>query len=249
MSHISGQSDNHKTKEEFIPPSQWGRDVIVDEKVVRANLVDVESKIAPLKPRIIGVTKYFGLNAIISGYKAGLRDFAESRALEAIEKIKQLPSEIRNNSEFHFIGHLQTNKAEKVVEHFDYIHSIDSLKLAKAVSKAACLLNKREKVLLQVNNAQEEQKFGYTKEQLRVDLDEMANLNGLKIVGLMNMAPLGASKEELRELFSDLRRFRDELQYEFNIELPELSMGMSNDYEIAVQEGATMIRIGRKLFN
>ncbi len=247
MSHIS--ENNHKTNEEFIPPSQWGGEVLVDEAVVRANLIDIENKIAPLKPRIIGVTKYFGLNAIIKGYEAGLRDFAESRALEAIDKIKSLPEEIRNNSKFHFIGHLQTNKAEKVVEHFDYIHSVDSLKLAKAISKSACLFNKREKVLLQVNNAEEEQKFGYTKEQLKSDLSEILNLNGLEVIGLMNMAPFGASKDELRSLFSDLRKFRDELECEFKIRLPELSMGMSNDYEIAVQEGATIIRIGRKLFN
>lgn len=247
MSHIS--ENNHKTKEEFIPPCQWGGDVLVDDSVVRANLIEIENKIAPLKPRIIGVTKYFGINAIVKGYEAGLRDFAESRAIEAIQKIEALPQEIRENSNFHFIGHLQTNKAEKVVRYFDYIHSVDSLKLAKAISKAACLLNKREKVLLQVNNAKEEQKFGYTKEQLKTDLTEILNLNGIEIVGLMNMAPFGASEVELKELFSDLRKFRDELEKEFEIKLPELSMGMSNDYEIAVQEGATIIRIGRKLFN
>ena len=242
MSHIS--ENNHKTEN-----SRWGVDVLVDESVVRANLVDIENKIAPLKPRIIGVTKYFGLDAIEEGYQAGLRDFAESRALEAIEKIKTLPQEIRKNSNFHFIGHLQTNKAEKVVEYFDYIHSLDSLKLAKAISKAACLINKREKVLLQVNNAQEEQKFGYSKEQLKNDLTEILNLKGLEVIGLMNMATLNASENRLRELFCDLRKFRDELEQEFCIKLPELSMGMSNDYQIAVQEGATMIRIGRKLFN
>lgn len=247
MSHIS--ENNHKTKEEFIPPCQWGGDVLVDDSVVRANLIEIENKIAPLKPRIIGVTKYFGINAIIKGYEAGLRDFAESRAIEAIQKIEALPQEIRENSNFHFIGHLQTNKAEKVVKHFDYIHSLDSLKLAKAISKAACLFNKREKVLLQVNNAKEEQKFGYTKEQLKADLTEILNLKGIEVIGLMNMAPFGASEVELKELFSDLRKFRDELEKEFSVRLPELSMGMSNDYEIAVQEGATIIRIGRKLFN
>lgn len=246
MSHIS--ENNHKA-EEFIPSSQWGGDVLVDKDVVRANLIEIENKIAPLKPRIVGVTKYFGLNAIIKGYEAGLRDFGESRALEAIEKIEALPQEIRKNSNFHFIGHLQTNKAEKVVRYFDYIHSVDSLKLAKAISKAACLFNKRERVLLQVNNAKEEQKFGYTKEQLKQDLTEILNLNGIEVIGLMNMAPFGAADNELRGLFSDLREFRDELEREFRIKLPELSMGMSNDYEIAVQEGATIIRIGRKLFN
>lgn len=249
MSHISEQSDNHKTESEFIPSSRWGEDVLVEPDSVRANLFEIENKIAPLKPRIIGVTKYFGLSAMISGYKAGLRDFAESRALEAVKKINALPAEIQSNAVFHFIGHLQTNKVEKVVEAFDYIHSVDSLKLASVISKSACRLNKREKIFLQVNNSGEVQKFGYDKVQLKLDLKQILELDGIELVGLMNMAPFGASQDELRELFGDLRRFRDELETEFEIKLPELSMGMSNDYLIAVEEGATMIRIGRKLFN
>lgn len=248
MSHINGNADNHKTVECLIPSNRWGEEVPVGEKFVEANLLDIERKIAPYKPRIIGVTKYFGLDAIVEGYEAGLRNFGESRVVDAIQKIESLPDEIRKNSKFHFIGHLQTNKVEKVVEYFDYIHSVDSLKLAKVISKVACCLNKREKVLLQVNNAREEQKFGYDKEQLRADFHELLSLEGLDIVGLMNMAPLGAIDDDLHKLFCDLRKFRDELQEEFEVELPELSMGMSNDYQIAVEEGATMIRIGRKLF-
>lgn len=248
MSHTSGDTDNHKAEGIFIPTNSWGEVISVDSDVVRRNLLEIEKEIAPCKLRIIGVTKYFGLNAIVNGYEAGLRNFGESRALDAISKIKALPDEIRENSEFHFIGHLQSNKAEKVVEYFDYIHSIDSLKLAKIVSDAACRLNKKEKVLLQVNNAEEEQKFGYDKEQLKADLFELLNLPGIQIVGLMNMAPFGAQERELKLLFSDLRGFRDELQERFGIELPELSMGMSDDFKFAVEEGATMIRIGRKLF-
>ena len=248
MSHTSGDTDNHKAEGIFIPTNSWGEVISVDSDVVRENLLEIEKEIAPCKLKIIGVTKYFGLNAIVNGYKAGLRDFGESRALDAISKIKALPDEIRENSEFHFIGHLQSNKAEKVVEYFDYIHSIDSLKLAKVVSEAACRLNKKEKVLLQVNNAEEEQKFGYDKEQLRMDMRDLLGLSGIQIVGLMNMAPFGAQENELRLLFGDLRRFREELQREFQVELPELSMGMSDDYKFAAEEGATMIRIGRKLF-
>ena len=248
MSHTSGDTDNHKAEISFIPSSHWGEDVLVDVKLVEHNLLGIKNKVAPCKPRIIGVTKYFGLNAIVSGYKAGLRDFGESRALEAIQKIEKLPREIRENSEFHFIGHLQTNKAEKVVEYFDYIQSVDSLKLAKVISKAACRLNKREKVLLQVNIACEEQKFGYDKECLRAEFSELMIQEGLDIVGLMAMAPLGANESELRKIFSDLRKFKEELETDFNAILPELSMGMSDDYSIAVSEGATMIRIGRKLF-
>ena len=232
----------------LIPSQNWGEEIAIDSALVKTNLQAIKQDIAHSKVKIIAVTKYFGINAIKAGYEAGIRDFGESRAVEAIKKMEQLPPEILKNSTFHFIGHLQTNKAGMVVEHFDVIHSIDSLKVANAVSRSACALNKREKVLLQINNAHEEQKFGYSKEQLRNDLPEILKLEGVEVVGLMNMAPFGAEEWVLRKLFSDVRTFRDELEKEFGIELPELSMGMSDDYKIALQEGATVIRIGRKLF-
>ena len=248
MSQNSGHADNHKTVGEFIPAGQWGEDVFVDSQFVKGNLLEIEKKIAPCKPRIIAVTKYFGLSAVVNGYKAGLRNFGESRALDAIKKIESLPEDVRKNSEFHFIGHLQTNKAEKVVQYFDYIHSVDSLKLAQTISQAACRINKREKILLQVNVAGEEQKFGYEVEDLKADLKQILDLESVEVVGLMCMAPFGAEEVELKKIFSKLRELRDELKNEFGVLLPELSMGMSDDYEIAVAEGATMIRIGRKLF-
>ena len=232
----------------FIPTNSWGEDIAVDSSLVKMNLDIIKEKIAHYKIKIIAVTKYFGLKAIEAGYEAGLRDFGESRALESVEKIKQLPQKVRENSTFHFIGHLQSNKAAKVVKYFDVIHSVDSLKIAKEISKEACLLNKREKVLLQINNAGEEQKSGYSKEQLKKDFSEILRLDGLEVIGLMNMAPLGAEEKELERLFCDIRKFRDELEKEFKVTLTELSMGMSDDYEVAVKEGATMIRIGRKLF-
>ena len=247
MSQNSEQADSHK-QEGLIPSNQWGHDVSIDLKLVKDNLFEIKNKIAHCKTRIIAVTKYYGLDAINKGYEAGLRNFGESRAIEAVEKIQQLPNEVRENSVFHFIGHLQSNKAEKVVEYFDYIHSVDSLKLARVISNIACQLNKRERILLQVNNAGEEQKFGYGKEELLKDMSELLKLDSIDIVGLMNMAPIGATESELACIFSDLRKFRDWLEKEYDIELPELSMGMSNDYEIALREGATMIRIGRKLF-
>lgn len=232
----------------LIPSGCWGEDIAIDCSLVKSNLSTIKEKIAHYNVKIIAVTKYFGLKAIEAGYEAGIRDFAESRAVESIKKIEQLPSEIRTNSTFHFIGHLQSNKAEKVVKYFDIIHSVDSLKIASAISKAACSLNKREKILLQINNAGEEQKSGYSKEQLRAELGDILSLEGLDVAGLMNMAPLNAKPEELNRLFSDVCAFRNELEREFKISLPELSMGMSDDYEFAVRNGATMIRIGRKLF-
>ena len=248
MAQSDGQTNNHNTGENVIPPSRWGLDIEVDEKLVRQNLLEIQNKIAHCKPRIIGVTKYYGLSAMISGYKAGLRDFGESRAIDAIKKIENLPAEIRENSKFHFIGHLQTNKVDKVVKHFDFIQSVDSLHLAAAISDSAVKQNKSINLLLQLNNACEEQKFGYSKETMISELPEILKLRNINIKGLMNMAPLGASEEVLKTLFSDVRSFRDKLEKMFGIKLPELSMGMSDDYEIAVNEGATMIRVGRKLF-
>ena len=232
----------------LIPSQSWGEDIAIDSSLVKLNLKSIQEKIAHYNVKIIAVTKYFGLKAMQAGYEAGIRDFAESRAVESIEKINQLPDYIRKNSTFHFIGHLQTNKADKVVKHFDVIHSVDSLKVAQAISKSACSLNKKQKILLQVNNAGEEQKSGYEKEQLQQELKDILALDGVELIGLMNMAPLGADEKTLEELFTDIRMFRDELEKEFHITLPELSMGMSDDYEVAVKCGATMVRIGRKIF-
>ena len=232
----------------LIPTKNWGEDLEIDTQSVKTNLQEIQQKIAHSKVKIVAVTKYFGLNGIIRGYEAGIRDFGESRAIDAINKIETLPKEIKEKSTFHFIGHLQTNKVVKVVEHFDIIHSVDSLKLAKAISKAASSLNKKTKILLQVNNANEEQKFGYSKENLISDMQDILSLDSLEVIGLMNIAPLEASKEELHRLFADIREFRNSIEQKFKIKLPELSMGMSNDYEIALEEGATIIRIGRKLF-
>ena len=248
MSQIDEQADSLIAEGHVIPSSLWGELIPADAKSIKDNLIDIQNKIAPCKPKIIGVTKYFGLNAILNGYEAGLRNFGESRVLDAIEKINSLPKNIKDSSVFHFIGHLQTNKAAKAVEYFDYIHSVDSLKLASVISKAAVNIGKVQKILLQVNIAQEEQKTGYSKQDLIKDLPEIINLDNLEIVGLMNMAPLGAPEEELKKIFRELRELRDYLEKDFNMRLPELSMGMSDDYQIAIQEGSTMIRIGRKLF-
>lgn len=217
-------------------------------ETIKKNLLQIQEDIAPYKPNIIAVTKYFDENAIIDAYNAGLRDFAESRVIEAIEKINRLPAEIRDNSRFHFIGHLQTNKVKKVVRYFDYIHSVDSLKLAKVISEEAQNLGKVQKILLQVNNAEEEQKFGLSKVEVFEIFNFIKELPSIEIAGVMNMAPLGASETELNSLFSEVVQIKSKLEKDFNCELKEISMGMSQDYKIAVRHGATMVRIGRKLF-
>lgn len=215
---------------------------------VEENLLRIRKDIEPYKPKIIAVTKYYGRDAIIEAYRAGLRDFGESRAIEACEKIDSLPEEIKKSSVFHFIGHLQTNKVKYVLKTFDYIHSVDSLKLVQSISKYAKETGKVQKIFLQVNNAHEEQKFGFSKNTLFEVFPQVLKTDNIKVVGIMNIAPQGADKERLKQLFSEIRQIRDELNEKFNSGLTELSMGMSQDYKIAAQEGSTYLRIGTKLF-
>lgn len=216
---------------------------------VKENLSRIQEEIAPYRPNIIAVTKYFDEEAIEAAYQAGLRNFGESRVAEAIEKIARLPQQVRENSTFHFIGHLQSNKVKKAVEHFDLIQSVDSLKLAQAISGSAKALQKVQKILLQLNNANEVQKFGFSKEELFEAFPELLKLENLEVAGLMSMAPLGADEETLKTLFTDVAETKKLLEEKYNCKMNELSMGMSQDYAIAARCGATMLRIGRKLFS
>lgn len=224
------------------------RGKMVMQDKVNKNLLQIQEDIAPYKPNIIAVTKYFDETAIIEAFNAGLRDFAESRVIEAVEKIHNLPAEIRKSSRFHFIGHLQTNKVKKVVENFDYIHSVDSFKLAKAISNEAQNIGKVQNILLEINVAEEEQKFGFSKNEIYEIFTSIKELPSINVSGLMNMTPLGAEDRELEILFKDMTDIKSELEKRFDCSLREMSMGMSQDYKIAVKFGATMLRIGRKLF-
>ena len=210
---------------------------------VKDSLEMILKDIKGYNPRIIAVTKYYDERKMIEAFKAGLRDFAESKALDAIEKINKIDDTTRAQSIYHFIGHLQTNKVKHVVGAFEYIHSVDSLKLAKCIDDEANKKGIKQKILIQVNNANEAQKFGIEPAQLENLINEVANLKSLDLVGLMNIAPLTDDKDELRRLFSEMKKLVDEYQ------LKELSMGMSHDYKIALECGATMIRLGRILFN
>ena len=217
-------------------------------ETVKRNLLQIQEEIVPCKPRIIAVTKYFDGGAIEAAYEAGLRDFGESRVIEASEKINNLRNDVRKNSSFHLIGHLQTNKVKQAVKVFDYIHSVDSVKLANSISDAAQEIGKVQKVLIQINNANEVQKFGFSRNDIFENFEQMQHFKGIKIEGLMNMAPLGAEEETIKNLFADIVQIKKELELKFNCNLKEISMGMSQDYRIAAQTGATMLRIGRKLF-
>ena len=215
---------------------------------IRENLLRIQEEIAPCKPNIIAVTKYFDESAMAQCFDAGLRDFGESRAVEAVHKINNLSIDIREKSRFHFIGHLQTNKVKLVVANFDYIHSVDSLKLAKVISEEAQKIGKVQNVLVQINNADEEQKFGFSKAEIFDIMPEILELPSIHVAGVMNMAPIDATEEELDELFGEIYQIRNSLAEKFGCDLKEISMGMSRDYPVAVRHGATMLRIGRKLF-
>lgn len=218
------------------------------KQTIEQNLLEVKKKIEPYTPNIIAVTKYFDHTAIIDAYNAGLRDFGENRVLDAVAKIEKLDAQIRKTSRFHLIGHLQKNKVKKAVGNFDLIHSVDSLELAKAIDEEAQKKNIIQDVLIQINNAKEPQKSGFYPEEVLKIFGEIVNLKNIRIKGLMNMAPLIEDRVKLKELFDDIASLKTKLETVYNVELEELSMGMSGDYEIAVKSGATMIRLGRMLF-
>jgi len=215
---------------------------------IRENVEKIKAQIVPYNPTIVAVTKYFDESQIIKYYNLGFRDFGENRVKDAVEKINRLPEEIKMNSRFHLIGHLQTNKVKLAVGNFDLIHSVDSYKLAQAISEEAKTKGIIQKILLQINNANEEQKSGFSPNELKQEFNKILKLDSIRIEGVMNMAPINSNKENLHKLFGNIKQIYDELQSEFGVELKQISMGMSNDYQIALEEGATIIRLGRILF-
>jgi pyridoxal phosphate enzyme (YggS family) len=184
------------------------------------------------------VTKEVGISAIRAAFDCGLRDFGENRVQEAEEKIGQL-SDLKLDVTWHMVGHLQSNKAKTAVELFDIIHSIDSVRLAEILSRRA---EKTLPVLLQVNVSEEATKSGFAVNEVGAAVEEIRQLPNLRLVGLMTIAPLVAETEEVRPVFRKLRELRDSLRLE------HLSMGMTDDFEMAIEEGATMLRIGRAIF-
>ena len=212
---------------------------------VRENIEKIKSEISSTNAKLIAVSKYVSIDKIKEAYEAGIRDFAESKANDALEKIEILPKDIR----WHFIGHLQTNKVKKVTGNFELIHSVDSYRLASSISAFAKNHDLVQNVLLQVNLAQEEQKSGFSKQELEEDFAQIITLDNIHVEGLMMMAPYTDDKAYLSRLFEDMSNLKKELSSKHSYELKELSMGMSNDYPLAVKAGATMIRIGSKIFN
>ncbi len=202
----------------------------------------LEFRTAP--PRIVAVTKYLAAQDMLQLRQAGLELFGESRVQDALPKLEALQGPVAPR-EWHFIGTLQGNKVKSVVGRFALIHSVDSLDLARRIAATARELGMEQRVLLQVNISQEASKHGFSPDALLSAWAELAALPGLDVRGLMGMAAACASA---RPAFRALRLLRDRMD-ERSERLPELSMGMSGDFEDAVAEGATLVRIGTSLFS
>ena len=201
---------------------------------------------APESVRLLAaVSKTFPAEDVKSAYDAGQRMFGENRVQELEVKAPVLPQDI----EWHLIGHLQSNKAAKAVEHASWIHSVDSVKLLSLIEKAAEKRNKTMNILLEVNISGEESKFGLRDDTEILEIAKAAQeMPYIRLRGLMTMAEIDADEKRLHETFAGLRAMRDRLEKELHITLPELSMGMSSDFPEAIAEGATIVRIGTAIF-
>ncbi|MCG2709730.1 MAG: YggS family pyridoxal phosphate-dependent enzyme [Thermodesulfovibrionales bacterium] len=198
--------------------------------------------------KLIAVTKTISIQQIKEAIDAGLRIFGESKVQEAREKIQNSKFKIQDsNIEWHLIGHLQKNKAKTAVELFEIIHSIDSVELAEIADKHAEKAGKIQKILLQVKLSDEISKYGILKDNLFELVREISEMKNLRIEGLMTIPPFFENPESARPYFNELRALRDKAEI-MGFNLPELSMGMTNDFEVAIEEGATMVRIGTAIF-
>lgn len=199
---------------------------------------------------LVVVSKYRELEEVKRAYDTGHRDFAENRVQELLTKQEALPNDIN----WHIIGHLQTNKVKYIASFIDCIHSVDSLKLAKEINKQAEKNNRSIKVLLQVYIADEETKFGFDEAELIQLLKEgsLQALPHITICGLMGMATNTDNMEQVRSEFAHLKQLFNTLKADYfkdKADFKEISMGMSSDYRIAVEEGSTMVRVGSAVFN
>ncbi len=220
---------------------------------IEANLNRVQNEIAQAAQvsgrnvtdiELVAVTKTHPAEIVREAVDAGQTLFGESKVQEARVKIPLLPSNLR----WHFIGHLQKNKIRHALPFFEMIHSVDSVDLAQAIDRIAQEDGLHPRILLEVNVAGEGSKFGFKATTLRAELESLLMLPRLSIEGLMCIPPLAEEAETSRTYFVELRKLRDALEKEFQVKLPQLSMGMTNDYRVAVEEGATLVRVGTAIF-
>ena len=223
--------------------------------MVKENLTEVKERIRSAcaasgrkeeEVTLIAVSKTKPVELLREAYDAGVRDFGENKVQEILEKVPQLPSDIR----WHMIGHLQKNKVRQVIEHVVMIHSVDSVALAEQIEKEAAKRNLEMDILLEVNVAGEESKFGFAPEETEEAAREISNFSHVHIQGLMTIAPFVENSEENRSVFQKLYQLHVDIKSKNidNVNMAVLSMGMTGDYEVAIEEGADMIRVGTGIF-
>ncbi len=223
---------------------------------IKENIEAIQEDIKKYSPnpqdvKLVTVTKYVDNNMMKEAFDAGNPIFGENR-VQVIRDKKEFfdGTDIGADIKWHFIGNLQKNKVKYIIDYIDMVHSVNKLSLAKELNKRAGNLGRKLDVLLEVNISGEESKEGYLVEDLYKDLEELLTYENLNYKGLMTMAPYSDDTEEIRSYFIGLRELKDKLNREyFKGSMTELSMGMTNDYKIALEEGATIIRIGSKIFS
>lgn len=217
---------------------------------IAANLATVRSRVAEAANRagrevdLLVVSKTWPAEVVREAVEAGQSLFGENRLQEGEEKIPQLPDDL----EWHFIGGLQRNKVRRVLSHFQVVHSLSSMKLVRFANRVAGELELRPKVFLEVNIGEEESKHGFSPGELRECLDEVLSCDSLQLQGLMCIPPQVGSAEEARPWFARVRELQEDLERRAGRSFPGLSMGMSGDYEVAIEEGSTIVRVGSAIF-
>jgi pyridoxal phosphate enzyme (YggS family) len=221
-------------------------DTAANLELVLARIADAARKVGrdPGGVELVAISKKQEAEKIEAAVAGGQVLFGESRVQEARAKIPLLPSRLR----WHFVGRLQKNKIRHALPLFELFHSIDSLALAGDINRIAGEEGLRPRVLLEVNVAGEGSKIGFSPTDLRRDLEPLLALDRLTIEGLMAIPPAAPEPEHSRKYFTGLRELRDEMEGEFHVKLPQLSMGMSDDFAVAIEEGATMVRVGTAIF-
>lgn len=195
---------------------------------------------------LIDVSKTKPVEMLMEAYQLGERHFGENKVQELVHKYEEMPKDIH----WHMIGHLQTNKVKYIVDKVDLIHSVDSIKLAQTINKESEKRNIVSNILIEVNVAMEESKFGITVDEVEDFISEISYLNNIKVKGLMTIAPYVENPEENRNIFRKLKQLSVDINAKNidNISVSILSMGMTNDYEVAIEEGANMVRVGTGIF-
>lgn len=221
---------------------------------IKENILELKDDIKKYSPNpekvlLLPTTKYVDALGVLEVVKAGCKVVGENRVQALEEKRDILNSLGEVDIKWHFIGNLQKNKVKYIAPYIDMIHSVNKISLAKEIDKRAKQNNRRIDVLLEVNISNEESKEGYSIKRLYEELPDLLKLENINICGLMTMAPFIYEEKEIRKVFSDLLKLKDQLnKTHFNDKLIELSMGMTNDYKIALFEGATILRVGSKIF-